>query len=298
MERFVRQRFEYQYQSGAFEAVVGGQPPERLLPINNMTAQEHLTAGQPDQALIALQEEIRAHPEDPKLRIFLFQLHCVLGNWSKALTQLQVIAGIDPDTTILAQIFQPVLNCEALRRGVFEAKLTPLIFGEPLEWVGLLVKAAEHIARNELGAAAELRRRAFEAAPATAGTLDGKPFAWIADADSRLGPLLELIMEGKYYWVPFCRIRRIAMPPPADLRDLVWVPAQLVWTNGGEASGHIPARYARTEGAADGALRLARRTEWQALAEDTFLGLGQRVLATDEGEHPLLQCRVIDFTAS
>ncbi len=263
-----------------------------------MTAKEHLAAGQPDQALIELQNEIRARPEDPKLRIFLFQLHCVLGNWPKALTQLQVIAGIDPDTTLLAQIFQPVINCEALRRGVFEGKLTPLIFGEPLEWVGLLVKAAEHIARGEFAAAAELRNRAFEAAPPSAGTVDGKPFAWIADSDSRLGPMLELILEGKYYWVPFCRIRRIAMAAASDLRDLVWVPAQFVWTNGGEASGHIPTRYAGSETAPDGALRLARKTEWQERAEETFIGSGQRIFATDEGEYPLLQCRLIDFTTT
>jgi len=242
-----------------------------------------------------LQKEIRAHPEDPKLRIFLFQLHCALGNWPKALLQLQVIAGIDPDTTMLAQIFQPVINCEALRRGVFDGKLSPLIFGEPLEWVGLLAKALEHVARGEFSAAAELRNQAFEAAPAGAGTLDGQPFAWMADADSRLGPMLELILEGKYYWVPFCRIRRIAMPAPADLRDLIWVPAQFMWTNGGEASGHIPTRYARSEASTDGAVRLARKTEWQELPEETFVGLGQRVLVTDEGEHPLLQCRVIDF---
>src|ERR1043166_9613157 len=260
-----------------------------------MTAKEHLTAGQPDEALTALQNEIRAHPEDSKLRIFLFQLHSVLGNWPKALTQLQAIASLDPDTTLMVQIFQPVINCEALRRGVFEGKLTPLIFGEPLEWVGLLVKACEQIAKGELAAAAELRARAFEAAPESAGALDGKPFTWIADADSRLGPILELIMDGKYYWVPFCRIRRIAIEAPSDLRDLVWIPAQFVWTNGGEASGHIPTRYARTEDSKDGALRLARKTEWQELSDETFLGSGQRILVTDEGEHPLLQCRIIDF---
>src|SRR5262245_7125960 len=108
-----------------------------------MTAEEHITAGKPNEALIELQNQIRERPDDPQLRIFLFQLHCVLANWSKALTQLQVIAGIDPDAMLLAQIFQPVINCEALRGSVFAGKLTPLIFGEPLEWVGLLVKAVE-----------------------------------------------------------------------------------------------------------------------------------------------------------
>jgi type VI secretion system protein ImpE len=263
-----------------------------------MTAQEHLAAGQPDAALTELQNEIRAHPEDPKRRIFLFQLHCVLGNWSKALTQLEVLGGIDPETDLMARIFPSVINCEALRRGVFEGKLTPLIFGEPLEWVGLLLKASEHVAKGEFAAAADLRGRAFDAAPATAGSIDGVPFEWIADSDSRLGPVLELILEGKYYWVPFCRIRRIALPAPADLRDLVWAPAQFVWTNGGETSGHIPVRYPGSEFSPDGTVRLARKTEWQEHPDDTFIGLGQRIFATNEGEHPLLQCRVIDFQAS
>jgi type VI secretion system protein ImpE len=199
---------------------------------------------------------------------------------------------------MLAQIFHPVINCEALRKGVFEGKQTPLIFGEPLEWIGLLIKAAEHIARNEFAAAAELRNRAFEAAPATSGKVDGKPFEWMADADSRLGPMLELILEGKYYWVPFCRIKRIALPAPSDLRDLIWIPAQFVWSNGGEASGHIPTRYIGSESSADGLLRLARKTEWKELAEETFIGQGQRLLATDDGEYPLLQCRIIDFATA
>jgi len=45
-------------------------------------------------------------------------------------------------------------------------------------------------------------------------------------------------------------------------------------------------------------VRLARKTEWKELAEETYIGLGQRLLVTDEGEHPLLQCRVIDFTSA
>src|SRR5258708_5618631 len=154
-----------------------------------MTSKEYIAANQPDEALTELQNEIRAHPEDSKLRIFLFQLHCVLGNWPKALTQLQVVAGLDTDTTLLAQIFQPVINGEALGGVVFDGKLTPLIFGDPLKWMGQLMKPAEPPNRGKLAAGAELRSRAFEAAPASTGTLDGKPFAWIADADSRLGPM-------------------------------------------------------------------------------------------------------------
>ena len=42
-------------------------------------AEQSLKGGDPAAALAQLQEQVRAAPADPKLRIFLFQLLCVLG---------------------------------------------------------------------------------------------------------------------------------------------------------------------------------------------------------------------------
>jgi type VI secretion system protein ImpE len=259
-------------------------------------AEELIKAGRLDEALADLNQAVRAKPDDGRLRVFLFQLNCVLGRWDKALTQLGVLADLGVETKLLAQIFRPVIQCEALRAEVFAGKRTPIIFGEPLEWVGYLAQANALAAQGKFQAAADLRDRAFEAAPASAGNVDGKPFAWFADADTRLGPVLELILDGKYYWVPFCRIQRIVIEPPTDLRDLVFLPVQIVWSNGGEATAHIPTRYAGTEKSNDGALALARRTDWSEPAEGFAFGLGQRVFATDEGEFPLLECKCIQFT--
>ena len=130
------------------------------------------------------------------------------------------------------------------------------------------------------------------AAPVTAGSVNDVEFEWIADADSRFGPVLEVLLNGSYYWVPFSRIKAITLEPPADLRDLVWLPAQFTWANGGEAMGFIPTRYDGTERAEDAGLRLARSTEWTSLGSpDAFAGLGQRVLATSSEEVPLLEVR-------
>jgi type VI secretion system protein ImpE len=229
------------------------------------------------------------------LRVFLFQLLCVLGRWPRALNQLQVLAGLDPDCMMVARVFQPVIQCEVFRQDVFSGARTPLIFGDPMDWVGWLAQANQLLASGKTEAAAELKSKAFEAAPATAGKLDNQPFEWIADADQRLGPLLEVILDGKYYWVPFCRIKRIVLEKPNDLRDLVWAPTSFVWSNGGQAFGHIPARYPGTQDLADDALRLCRKTEWRDLGGDYVTGVGQRVLATEQGDFPLLQCRMIDL---
>lgn len=261
-----------------------------------MTAADLIRAGRLTEALSALQAQIRQNPGDLRLRVFLFQLDCLLGRWDKALTQLQVVASLDADTMLLAQVFRQVIACEELRGEVFAGKRSPLIFGEPAEWIGQLLQAGMLLAEGKFTAAAELRSRAFEAAPITPGKVDGKPFEWIADADSRLGPVLEVILEGKYYWLPFMRVARVEIEQPTDLRDVVWLAARFTWTNGGEASGHFPVRYPGTENSEDDTLRLARKTVWNEVSPGCFLGLGQRTFATNAGEYPLLECRTIELT--
>jgi len=260
-----------------------------------MNAEEHLRAGRLEEALATLQDSVKASPADPRLRIFLFQLLSVLGAWDRALTQLQVLHEMDPASKLLAQIFQPVLNCEALRAEVFEGKRTPLLFGEPEEWMGSMIQVTQLTAGGKFRAAGELRDKAYEAAPAVDGKINGQAFEWIADSDERLGPLLEVFMEGKYFWAPFSRIRKIHLEPPTDLRDCVWSTAEFLWTNGGEMSGFISTRYPATELSSDGSLRLARRTEWQEHEGKFFTGLGQRMFCTDQGEFALLETRDIEF---
>jgi type VI secretion system protein ImpE len=260
-----------------------------------MTPEELLKEGRPDEALKGLQSLVRDNPSKAKLRVFLFQLLSVLGDWKRAGTQLQVLAEMDSDSMMLARLFEPVLLCEALRADVFTGKRTPIIFGQPPEWIGFLVQAMEHFGKSEFKAGTKLRDRAFEAAPTSAGKVNGQAFEWIADADERLGPVLEVILEGRYYWIPFCRIRQVFIEPATDLRDLVWAPAQFVWENGGQASGHIPSRYPGTERSEDGKLKLARKTEWLDKG-GVNVGLGQRILTTDSTEYPLLEIRAIEFT--
>jgi len=260
-----------------------------------MQAEDLLRAGQIEETLAALEGQVRADPADAKLRVFLFQLLAVMGDWNRALNQLNVAAELDAMNLLMAQVCRTALACEALRAEVFSGRRSPLVFGRPEEWVGLLVQANHMMSEAKHDAARALREKAFDAAPATAGTIDGEEFEWIADADSRLGPVLEVIVEGKYYWVPFAAIRQVQIEAPADLRDLVWLPAHFTWVNGGEAYGLIPSRYPGSQDSQDHAIRLARKTEWAERPGETYLGLGQRVLATDKAEFPLLQVRHIEL---
>lgn len=272
-----------------------------------MSAVEALRDGDVDRALADLQDEVRAAPAEPRHRIFLFQLLAVLGQWERALTQLHVVRDLDPAAIAMVRTYEQVIRCERLRQDVFSGQRTPLVLGDPDPWVAQLVEGVRLAADGNWQAAQRLRDEAYEAAPASPGTIRvaaGSPsgaeqldaaFEWLADADSRLGPILEAIVNGRYYWVPLHRIAVLELEPPTDLRDLVWLPARFLWTNQGEAVGLIPVRYPASEASPDPLLRLARRTDWQEPIEGYYQGLGQRLLATDDNEYAILNVRRIEF---
>ena len=261
-------------------------------------AEKSLREGDVVEALKALQLEVRAQPADAKLRTFLFQLLAVMGQWERALDQLNVAATLDPAALAMAQVYREALHCELLRADVFAGKRSPMVLGQPEEWLALLIESALQAGRGQTGQAARLRERAFEAAPASPGTIDGAAFEWIGDADMRLGPVLEAIVNGRYYWIAFNRLRRVHIEAPADLRDVVWMPAQFEFANGGQSVGLIPTRYPGCEASNDGAVCLARKTLWNEVSLGVFHGLGQRLLATDQGEYALMDVRRIELTAS
>jgi len=277
-----------------------------------MSAEQHLRDGDLGAALADLQAEVRKDPSDYKLRVFLFQLLAVLGDWDRALTQLNVARDLDPVTLPMVQTYREAMRCEVLRAGVFAGKRTPMIFGDPEQWVALLMESLRLGGEGKLEESGRLRDEAFDQAPATSGSLalagdladqseesrekgefPGHAFAWIADGDTRLGPVLEAIFNGRYYWIPFNRIAKIQIDPPEDLRDVVWMPAHFQWANGGDTVGLIPTRYPGSEAASDDAVRLARKTEWIERDGGAYFGSGQRMVTTDGGEFPVMDIREI-----
>lgn len=260
-----------------------------------MEAEQALREGNLEAALAALQDRVRRNPSDAKLRIFLFQLLCLLGQWTRALTQLKVVGEMDASTLAMVHTYGAAVEAEPYRAEVFAGRKAPMILGKPTEWMALMIQALRAEAEQGAAPAQALRHRAFDAAPAVAGMVNGVSFQWIADADERLGPMLEAVINGRYYWVPFERIRRIDIEAPTDLRDLIWAPAHFEWSNGGEAYGLVPVRYPGSEAQEDAAIRMARRTDWPE--SGAAAGLGQRLLATDVDEYPFLEVRSLNLDA-
>jgi type VI secretion system protein ImpE len=267
---------------------------------NPATAQAQIRSDRVAEEISATQSRLRAFPDDSKARETLFHLYCITGQWDRARTQLRALANQNKGAKKLAPLYETLLQAEQQRQAVLAGKTKPTIFGEPEEWIAWQVRVLELLSRNENAPAAELRDQAWNAAPNSPGRINGETFEWIADADARLGPILEVIIDGLYYWVPFIRIQAITLEEPKTLGDLVWARAVFQWRGGVGATGHIPVRYNGSEIASDGDLQLARKTEWNERPNGWSFGLGQRLFITSQTDkdYPILDIRKVEFQQS
>lgn len=208
---------------------------------------------------------MRDNPTDVRRRTFLFELLCFQGEFDRAEKHLNVLAGASPDAQMGAVLYFSALHAERLRHDLFQKKDYPRapVSGEP-----------------------------------RGGTIDGRPFEAIEDADPRVGGRLELFAAGAYLWIPFEHIEKIEIQSPRRLRDLLWVPA-LVRTGPafkGTQLGEVllpvlaPFSYKHP----DDNVKLGRATEW-AESDGVATPVGQRVFSVDGEDVPLLEIRSIEF---
>lgn len=258
------------------------------------TAADALRAGDPARALALVMDEVRAAPTALGPRLALFRIACIEGQWDRAGRALEAIAGLDPEAAMFSRLYSALIAAEAERAAVLAGRSPPVTVGEPPPFLALLVQALRHEAQGQDEAAATLRRAALEAAEAVPAALDGADCAWLMDADARFGPCLELVVHGRYRWLPLERLRELRTDGPRDLEDVVWLPVTLALASGGEVAAHLPGRYPATERAEEPLVRLGRATVFDAAGR----GLGGRLLASDRGDHPLVSIRRIRFGAA
>ena len=121
-------------------------------------AENAVRAGDLPLALDRLQDAIRAKPEDVRLRVFLFQLLCVLGRWERALSQLEVCAEMDAAAIAMRETYRDAIACERVRADVFAGIRSPMLFGEPETWIALLIESLLRAGRGEEEAGERLRQ--------------------------------------------------------------------------------------------------------------------------------------------
>lgn len=211
--------------------------------------------------------QVKAHPQNLKVREALFKLYCVDGAWQKALLQLQTLALLEDGREIQTELYKNLVFSEMQRVQVLQGeRQAATLHGDTPLWMQKLHDANVQQYHGDLEQAEILRYEAFELADETAGqsALLGD-FSWIADSDCRLGPVCEFICAGGYRFVPFSSIQQLSVSMPEELLDLLWVPATI---KAGEEiyHGFIPARYpVGTQEAQE--FKLGFKTDWPHISD-------------------------------
>ena len=240
------------------------------------------------QMFVDAQARAKAAPGDLGARSVLWQIFAARGELDRARTQLDMMLKLDPSWAMEVQGCHALLDAEKLRSDVFAGRQPPTCLGDPPRWFGSLAAALPQLALGQREAASRLLGQVLADAEPCAGSLNSARFEWICDADARLGPCLEIVAQGKYVWVEFRSVRRLVCTPPQELRDLIWQPAKLELDESGALDVFLPARY---PGAATDDHMLARKTDWESIGPDLFLGHGQKCLSTDTEMCGLLDLR-------
>jgi len=245
-----------------------------------------------DQLFQDAKSKAQLAPGDIRARSALWQIFAARGEHDRARKQLDLMVQLDSSWALEVQACHGLLTAEAHRLAVFRGEAIPACLGEPPAWFAKLVAALPMVAAGQHAAAIPLLREAQDEAGASPGMLNKSPFEWLCDGDARLGPCLEVIVQGRYFWAPWRAIRSLVSRPPSEVRDRLWQPAMIEVTDEGPIEVFIPVRYPEPR---DDGQALARRTDWEPLNDELYIGRGQKCLLTDGGESGFLDIRELRF---
>lgn len=234
---------------------------------------------------------VQAMPHDSGARSALWQIFALRGEHDRARMQLDALVSFDSSWAIEAEACQGLLLAEAHRQRVLFGEAAPVCLGQTPVWFDTLA-AGLTLFPSVPQQAARLLWQAQMESPARAGMVNGQPFEWLCDGDARLGPCLEVMSKGKYFWLPWSSVRSIVIRPPTELRDRLWAHALVEIGEEGSIELFLPARYPQPE---DDDQSMSRVTLWREIGESAYLGLGQKTLMTDRGEIGFLDIRELKF---
>ncbi len=235
-----------------------------------MNATEYLRTGNLTDAIGAITEEVRSHPEQGQKRTFLFELLCFAGEYARAEKHLQLLSDGGRNAEMGVMVYRAALSAERERCEFFRNKE---YLNEP------------HSGRERI-----------------AGSWNGNPFATLCDADPRIGPRLEVFLGGRYMWIPYEHIESIAMQAPRRLRDLLWAPIVVRTGEGfrirdlGEVLTPVLSPLSCEH--ADNLVRLGRISVWENDEGGVEIPFGQKMLLRDGEEVPILELRNVEFATA
>lgn len=259
-----------------------------------MTPKELFDAGRLDEAIEAVQAQVKGHPADLSVRGLLCELLCFAGQLDRADTQLDMIGHQDAQSMLGVALFRQLIRAELARRQFFAEGRLPEFLGQPSPRLQLHLQASIALREGHPAEAEALLGDAEGQRVAPSGTCNGQPFDDLRDLDDLTSSFFEVLTStGKYYWVPIEQVESVEFRRPARPRDLFWREAHMIVRGGPDGEVYLPALYVGSDQEADGQLRLGRSSDWRGGEGAPVRGVGQRSFLVGEQDLGILELETL-----
>ena len=250
-----------------------------------------------DEAIIVMNGEVRSNPTDVDRRARLAELLCFAGNFERADTILDSIAGLDPATSVGVALFRQLVRAGQARAQFDTDGRAPEVLATPDPICTLELRAAVLLRDGAVEEAAALLQTRDEQRAALAGMADGVPFDDFRDLDDLAAGHLEILTStGKYYWVPTSAVLDMEFRKPERRRDLLWPRLHLSVAGGPEGEVYMPAIYSSPNSTA--AHRLGHVTDFEGGDGAPTIGLGLRSFLVGDECKTILELAAIEFSSA
>jgi type VI secretion system protein ImpE len=247
---------------------------DALLEIKEQVREGHMSG-----ALAAAKAAVRASPSDPSCRSALFALFAANGEWARASEQLDNCLRMGGGVSLA--IYGLLLAAVDSREKTMRGEIPAFIPGDqPPVWLASWQEALSALAQGDaepLAAAAEAR---FLELDKVKGFNAEYEFEGFRNCDTRLAGVFEGVFNGRYGWLPFEDVMRIAVAErPELIQDLVWLPVMVHLRKGEPVQGYLFSTCPGTAVAGVEAEKLAKTTGWDEAFDAVDIGRGAQLFA-------------------
>jgi type VI secretion system protein ImpE len=262
--------------------------------MNATSIQDLLYEDKLDEAIAAMNVEVKNNATSIDKRALLAELLCIAGNLDRADVILNAISDLDPGAVVGVAMFRQLVRAEQARQQFYTDGRLPEFHAKPDAVLELELRAAVAMREGSLQQASALLAERESVRQPAPGVADEMTFDDFRDLDDLNAAHLEVLTTtGKYFWIPTSSIASIEFRKPERRRDLLWRRAHLSINAGPDGEVFMPAIYCSRS--ASSAHRLGHVTDYDGSEGGPSFGKGLREFLLGEQAKTILELGKIQF---
>ncbi|GDX83628.1 hypothetical protein LBMAG42_54390 [Deltaproteobacteria bacterium] len=188
---------------------------------------------------------LAASPDDIGLHFVLAELLLSAEQYEPAAEEIRAVLAREPRAVEAGNVILGLIASEDGRRAFLRGDPPAAGGAATSPWWGTFQAAPAGLADPATNAATVIAvKAAWADVPRRSGTIDGRPFTFLRDADDLLGPGLDVVSGGDYALIPFDSLTRIELGPIQSPLERIWRPVTHTFVNGASFAAFVPGNYA------------------------------------------------------